>query len=107
MGGSSVGFAAEEALATKDRAALGRLEGNGSFPAALRATGYRFGFAGTERRALALALASLAALGLILEVLVVEEMLLSRCENKFRSAIYAFENAILKIRHKHLCPVST
>ncbi|HLI85937.1 MAG TPA: hypothetical protein VKV17_18630 [Bryobacteraceae bacterium] len=102
MGRGGVGLPAEETLATKDGAALRGFERNGRFTTALGTTGYRLGFAGTERRALALALASLAALGFIFEVLVVEEVLLSRCKYKFRSAIYAFENAILEIRHKHL-----
>jgi hypothetical protein len=48
---------------------------------------------------LALGLASLAALGLILEVLVVEEVLFSRCEYEIRVAIHAFEYAVLKLRH--------
>jgi hypothetical protein len=36
-----------------------------------------------------------------------EEVLFSRCKYEFRSAIDALENAILKIRHSTLCPVST
>jgi hypothetical protein len=47
----------------------------------------------------ALGLAILTALGLILKVLVVEEVLLSRCEYKIRCAIDALEDAILKLRH--------
>jgi hypothetical protein len=50
-------------------------------------------------RALALGLACLAALGFILEILVVEEVLFSRCEYEIRAAIDAFENAVLKLRH--------
>ena len=46
-----------------------------------------------------LGLAILTALGLILEVLVVEEVLFSRCEYKFRCAIDALEDAILKLGH--------
>ena len=52
-------------------------------------------------------LAILTALGLVLEVLVVEEVLFSRCEYKFRCAIDALEDAILKLRHIQLFPVST
>jgi hypothetical protein len=54
-----------------------------------------------------LGLAILTALGLVLEVLVVEEVLFSRCEYKFRCAIDALEDAILKLRHIQLFPVST
>jgi hypothetical protein len=55
----------------------------------------------------ALGLAILTALGLILKILVVEEVLFSRCEYKFRCAIDALEDAILKLRHIQLFPVST
>jgi hypothetical protein len=48
---------------------------------------------------LALGLASLAPLRLVLEVLVMEEMLFSRCKYEIRSAIYALEDAVLKLRH--------
>ena len=54
-----------------------------------------------------LGLAILAALGLVFEVFVVEEMLFSRCEYKIRCAIDALEDAILKLRHIQLFPVST
>ena len=54
-----------------------------------------------------LSLAILAAFGLVLEVLVVEEVLFSRCEYKFCCAIDALEDAILKLRHIQLFPVST
>ena len=46
-----------------------------------------------------LGLAILTALGLILEVFVVEEMLFSRCEYKIGCTIDALEDAILKLRH--------
>jgi hypothetical protein len=36
-----------------------------------------------------------------------EEVLFSRGKYKFRSAIRTLENAILKLRHRLLCPVST
>jgi hypothetical protein len=66
----------------------------------LGALRHGFGFGETASgRSLALGLASLAALGLILEILVVEEVLFSRCEYEIRAAIDAFENAVLKLRH--------
>jgi hypothetical protein len=55
---------------------------------------------------LALGLACLAALGLIPEILVMEEVLFSRCEYEIRVAIDAFENAVLKLRHG-LIPVNS
>jgi hypothetical protein len=67
--------------------------------------GLGFGKAGSGR-ALALGLACLAALGFILEILVVEEVLFSRCEYEIRAAIHAFENAVLKLRHG-LFPVNS
>jgi hypothetical protein len=42
------------------------------------------------RTALALGLAVLTALGFVLEVFVVEEVLFSRCEYEICSAVYAF-----------------
>jgi len=54
-----------------------------------------------------LGLAILTALGLILEVLVVEEVLFSRCEYKIRTTIDALEDAILKLGHIQWFPVST
>jgi hypothetical protein len=48
---------------------------------------------------LPLALASFAAFGLVLEILVVEEVLFSRCENKFGSALRALQIPILELRH--------
>jgi hypothetical protein len=50
------------------------------------------------------AFASFATLGFVLEILVVEEVLFSRCKYKFRSAIHALEDAILKIRHSSSVP---
>src|ERR1035437_6709859 len=106
-GGSALGFSAQEALAAVNRASLGRFEGNRGLAAALRALRGGFGFRKTgSRRTLALGLAGLAPLGLILEILVVEEVLFSRCEYKIRAAIHAFENAVLKLRHG-LFPVDT
>jgi hypothetical protein len=51
--------------------------------------------------ALALLLTDFAALGLVLEILVVEEVLFSRCEDEVRSTVYAFEDAVLKLRHSN------
>ena len=48
---------------------------------------------------MALGLAGLAALGLVLEVFVMEEVLFSRCKYEIRPAIDTFEDAILKLRH--------
>jgi hypothetical protein len=52
-----------------------------------------------SRSALTFGFAALAALRLVLEILVVVKVLFTRCENKVRAAIHAFENAILKFRH--------
>jgi hypothetical protein len=65
----------------------------------LRTDGRGFRLATARRPRLPLALARFAAFGLILEVLVVEEVLFSRGENKFRSAIGALENPILELSH--------
>ncbi len=46
-----------------------------------------------------LVLQVLQRLGSFLKVLVVEEVLFSRCENEICSAIHAFENAVLELRH--------
>ena len=48
---------------------------------------------------LPLALARLAALGLVLELLIVEELLFSRCENKLGIAFRALQDPILELRH--------
>ena len=56
--------------------------------------------------ALALDFAVLAPFGLVLEVLVVEEVLFSRCKYEICSAINALENAILKLRHSNCAPLS-
>jgi len=83
-------FAAQEALPAEHRASLSRLEGNRGFPPALRAGGGGFRLAlSSGRAALALILASLAPFGFVLEVFVVEEVLFSRREYEFCSAVYA------------------
>jgi hypothetical protein len=101
-------LATEEAFPAKHRPALGRLEGHRGFPTALRAGGHGLGF--VEARSwgtLALGLTGFAPFGFVLKVLVVEEVLFSRCENKICSAVYAFEDAVLKLRHIHCFPRST
>ena len=54
-----------------------------------------------------LGLAILAAFRLVLEILVVEEVLFSRCKYEIRSAVYALEDAILELRHSNCAPLST
>ena len=99
-------FPAQETLPAIDGTTLGRFEGNRGITAALRARGHGFGLgespaatAASAGGTLTLGLTGLAALGLVLEILVVEEMLFSRCEDEIRSAIDAFEDAVLEIRH--------
>jgi hypothetical protein len=99
------GLPAKEALAAIYRPALCRLEGHRGFPTALRASGHGFGFGKARGRgALALGLTVLAALGLVFEVFVVEEVLFSRCKDEICSAVYTLENAILKLRHGNWSP---
>ena len=100
MGARRLCFPAKKTLATVDRATLGRPEGNRSFPAALRANGGRLGPRRSgRRRSLPLELARLTALWLIFEVLVVEEVLLSRRENELCPAISALNHSILELWH--------
>jgi hypothetical protein len=70
----------------------------------LRAGGRGLGLGESAATALPLGLAGLAAFGLVFEVFVVEEVLFSRCEYKFRRTVYTLENSVLKLRH-NLCPV--
>ena len=93
---------AEEALTAINRTALGRFKGNSGFPPTLRTDGccLRPLRAGTCR-SLSLGLARLAALGFIFEILVVEEVLLSRRKNKLCPAIRAFDDSIRKLWHHH------
>jgi len=99
-GGRRGTFPVQEALPAKDRTPLGGLEGNCGLPAALRTGGHGFHFGEAPgTRTLALVLAGFAALGLILEVLVMEEMLFSRGENKIGATIHALEDAVLKFWH--------
>jgi hypothetical protein len=96
-------FPAQETFPAIHRATLSRFKGDCGFTAALRARGHGFGFGEpattTPRRTLALGLTAFAALRLILEVLVVEEVLFSRCKDEICSAIDALEDAVLEFRH--------
>ena len=93
-------LAAEEAFAAIYRPALGWLEGHRSFPTALRAGGHGFRLGKARGRGTrALGFTILTALGLVFEVLVVEEVLFSRCEYEICSAVYALEDAVLELRH--------
>jgi hypothetical protein len=56
------------------------------------------------RGALALGFAAFAPFGLVFKVLVVEEVLLSRCKGEICSAINALESTILKLRHGNWSP---
>jgi len=100
------GFPAQEALPAIYRTALRGLKGNRGFTAALRACGHGLGFGETAAAAaLPLGFACLAALGFVLEILVVEEVLFSRGEYEIRRTVYTLENSVLKLRH-NLCPVT-
>jgi hypothetical protein len=70
-----------ETSTAKHRSALGRLEGNRGLGTALR-TGCARLRTNLLIPANALCLALLAALGIVLELLVVEEDLLARCKDK-------------------------
>jgi hypothetical protein len=102
MGACGLCFPALETLAAVNRTALGGPEGNGRFAATLRTDRCCFRARGAgRRRPLPLHLARLAALRLIFEVLIVEEMLLSRRENKLRPTIGALDDSILKLWHRY------
>ena len=99
---------AQKAFAAIHRPTLGGFEWNRGLPPALRACGHGFGLRESRaRRALALGLAVLTALGFILEVLVVEEVLFSRCENEVCPAVNTLEDSILEIRHGTCAPLTT
>jgi len=84
---------------------LCRLKRHRGFPATLRTGGHGFGFSKTRARtALAFGFAGLTPFGFVLEILVVEEVLFSRCEYKICSAVYALEDAVLKLRHMNIAP---
>src|SRR6516165_3171597 len=94
-----------EAFLTEDRPTLCRLERHGGFLAARRAR--RHGLdafacrAGRRRTRRALRLARLAALRLVLEVLVGEELLLTRRPDELCAAIHAPEDPVLEL-HRSL-----
>lgn len=82
-----------KAAPAQNGTALSRLEGDGGFRAALRANGaclraHRAG-AGCP-----FGLALFAALGVVLELLVEEEELLTRSEHEIVPAVHAFENLV-------------
>src|SRR5271157_1980003 len=92
-------------LAAQHRSSLRRPERHrGLFPA-LRAVcpGLRLRVRMPARRSVrrssklchSLALAVLAAFGFVLELLVVEKQLLTRCEHEIRATIYALQNLVL------------
>ena len=105
-GGGALGL---EAFAAEDGASLGGLEGDGGLFAAGGAVG-----AGLHLGVLALAvsvgmeaelfgafgLAGLAALGLVLELLVVEEELFAGGENEIGTAVDALERLILEFHRE-------
>jgi hypothetical protein len=65
-----------------------------------RGHGFRFGKA-SAAGAGSFLFAYFAALRLVLKVLVMEEVLFSRCEDEIGSTVYAFEDAVLKLRHSN------
>src|SRR5579862_8273565 len=97
-------FSAQEALAAEYRTALRRLERNSRLPAALRTTRHGLGFGVAARGALALGFTVLTTLRLVFKILVVEEVLFSRCEYELCSAVYTLEDAVLKLRHSNCAP---
>jgi hypothetical protein len=103
-GGQTRGFPAQETFPAIYRAPLRWFEWNRCLAPTLRARSHCFCF-GKAPSALPLRFARLAALGFILEILVVEEMLFSRREHKVSTAIYAFQYSILELRHNR-CPAS-
>jgi hypothetical protein len=89
-----------EAFPAKYRASLGGPERHRGFPSALRTVGRRLYLAVAARSAfLALPLARFAALGLVPEVLIGEELLFSRRKHKIRITIDTLEYSILKLWH--------
>jgi hypothetical protein len=97
--GRTLRFTRQEAFAAKDRTALGGFERYRGFPPALRAGGHGLALLETTARTLTFGFAVLTTLGFVLEILIVEKVLFTCGENEIRSAIYTFEDAILKLRH--------
>src|SRR5579872_1333893 len=101
-GPSRLCFPTEETLAAVNRPALGRPKGNRCLASALRAHRSRFRpLYARGRSTLALGFARFAPLWFIFEVLVVEEMLLSRRENELRSTIRTLNDSILELWHHY------
>jgi hypothetical protein len=95
------GLSGLEAFPAENRSPLRGAEGDGGFPAALRAVRCRLDLSVASGTAalLALAFASLAAFGLIPKILVGEKLLLPCCEHEIGAAIDALEYTILKLWH--------
>ncbi len=98
---SACGTTLLEAFAAEHRASLRWLERDGGLFSAMRAVGARLHFlVAVDRtrayRSDAFGLARLAALGLIPELLVVEEELFAGGEEKLRAAIDALEQPVLE-----------
>jgi len=90
-----------EAFAAEDRTSLRRLKRDGGLFAAMRAARARLYFliavhGSRAHGSNALGLARLAALGLVLELFVVEEKLFAGGEEKLRAAIDALEQPVLE-----------
>src|SRR4051812_21366368 len=98
-------FPGLEAFLAEHGAPLRRFERHGGFFAARRTRRDRFHpFArhtGADRASRPLALTGLAALRLVLEVLVGEELLFTRRPDELRRAIHARENPVLEL-HRSL-----
>jgi hypothetical protein len=94
-----------EALAAEDGPALGRLEGHGRLNAALGALGASLGTgesccrwtaSGRKADTGALGLARLAALGVVLELFIEEEELLSGGEDELAATVCARQKSVYK-----------
>ena len=104
-GACGLGASGLEALAAEHRAALSRLEGHRSLDVALGALSSRFGagerrsgddtvWSGACAEDCAFGLAGLAALGVVLELFVEEEDLLTGSEDKLTVAIHAIKKPV-------------
>src|SRR6185295_9031482 len=97
-------FPGLEAFLAEDRTALRRPEGDGRLLAARRAirNGFHpFASDGASRTAGPLAFARFAALRLVLEVLVGEQLLFSRRPDELRAAVHALKDSVLEL-HRSL-----
>src|SRR5882762_3581609 len=98
--GGAHGAALLEAFAAEYRAALGGTEGYRRFLSALGTIGFGLGahrgVASSPATAFgALGLASLAALGLVLEALVGKKHLFARCKNKLGATLRTLQNLVV------------